>query len=272
VRELSAVAIGQIGTASAHAALDQALDSPHPEVRFQALAGYVEAEGDKRPERVLAMLDDPDREVRGQAARALAELGKQAVGERGLARLREALIDGAASVRSEAALALSRLGDASGRGTLASALDQPAFRAEALEAAARLRLTELREPIARLASGWLVPPADRVMAMKALAQLGDERGALLLRHALGAFRARLRALAADAVAELGMTELCPELSRLARRGGLSAGAAVDALARLAPSSAAAKSALEALCDQRGTVGELSRAARAARKGPEIPAG
>jgi HEAT repeat protein len=227
VRELAAIALGRIGGDVCSAALERALDSAHPEVRFQALAGYVEAADEPRLERVTPALADGDVEVRGQAARAIATLverlaasdGKGAPGARtrALAELRTLLSDSMPSVRAEAALALARLGDASGEAQLGAALDEALLRNDALEAIARLGLRSLAERAFRVGRNIFTSPPDRIAVARTLFALGDPRGLTLLRAALHGLRRAPRALAVAAAGELGVTELLPELLDLVRK-------------------------------------------------------
>lgn len=260
VREVAAIALGQLGGARAHRALAEALRSEHPAVRFQALAGYVETSTDAEPRKVIALLRDADPEVRAQAARALATLIDAAPHAKAamIAALRELLTDGAPRARAEAALALAKLGDASGREALGGALEDPTLRGEALEAIATLSLTDYAGVIARIAANIFTSPFDRIAVARALIHLGDPRGRELLSAALAGFRALPRVLAVQAIGELGLAELAPEVAKLAERSrGVDASTLVGALGALAAQSPEARAALENLARGKGRSAELA---------------
>jgi HEAT repeat protein len=278
VRELATIALGRIGGETCGAALERALDSAHPEVRFQALAGYVETQREPRIERVLPLLADPDAEVRGQAARAIATLAESAGGAReaapkaeprALAELRALLSDPAPSVRSEAAVALARLGDASGEAQLSAALDQEMLRADALEAMARLGLRSLADQAFRIGRNVFSSPADRVAVARTLFELGDPRGLELLRAALRGLRRAPRALAVAAAGELRLTALLPELLAFIRRPGkVDPETLAEALAAFGVSSPEARAGLEHMAQTPGESGAAARARLALAKRPE----
>lgn len=262
VREIATIALGQLGGERCHRMLLKALASEHPAVRFQALAGYVETSASADPGRVIALLSDDDAEVRGQAARALATLLAAAPNAKPqlIAALKGALADGNARARAEAALALAKLGDASGSDQLGAALEDLTLRGEVLEAIAALSLTRYAEVIARLARNVFTSPFDRVAIARVLVRLGDARGAELLRAALAGFRALPRVLAVQAIGELGLRELASEVAKLAERPrGVDASTLVGALGALAAVSPEARPALELLARGRGRSAELAAA-------------
>jgi len=219
VREAATIALGQLGGERAHNALEAALQSEHPEVRFQAIAGFAETSASADPRRLTPLLSDPDGEVRGQAARALATLAETAPDAKAAAleALKALLSDTHARTRAEAALALARLGDASGSDVFAAALEDPTQRGEVLEAIAALGLTRYADRLARIARNVFTSPFDRMAIARVLVRLGDARGVELLRAALSGFRVTPRILAVQAVGDLGLTELAPALAKLKDR-------------------------------------------------------
>jgi len=262
VREVAAIALGRVGGPRCHRLLEEALRSEHPAVRFQALAGYVETSDTAEPRKVIALLSDADAEVRGQAARALATLisaapsAKPAV----IAALKGALADTSGRTRAEAALALARLGDASGSELFAGALDDPMLRGETLEAIAALSLTSHAGVLARIARNVFTSPFDRIAIARTLIRLGDARGAELLRAALSGLRTAPRLLAVHAIGELGLLELAPEVAKLAERArGVDAATLVGALGALAAKSPDAQAGLERMAAGRGRSAELAAA-------------
>jgi len=261
VREVATIALGQVGGALCHRALEQALDSTHPEVRFQAIAGYVETSDSAEPRKVIAFLRDQDAEVRSQAARALSALATTAPGAKTavISSLKSALEDSHARTRAEAALALAKLGDASGRDALGVALDDTTLRGEALDAIAALSLKSYSDVIARLARNVFTSPFDRTAMARTLARLQDARGLELLRAALAGFRAAPRVLAVQAIGELGLVELAPEVIKLVDRArGVDALTLIEALGALAGAgSQAAREGLERLAGARGRAAELA---------------
>jgi HEAT repeat protein len=244
------------------------LASPHPEVRFQALAGYVEALDEPRLERVTPLLADADAEVRGQAARGVATLversaetsGAAALRTRALAELRTLLSDARPSVRSEAAVALARLGDASGEAELGAALDDAMLRGEVLDAIARLKLRALADRAFRIARNIFTSPPDRVAVARALVLLGDPRGLTLLRAALRGLRRPPRALAVTVSGELRVTALLPELLELVGKPNkVDPETLAEALAALAQASPDARAGLERMAQLPDPSGLAARA-------------
>jgi HEAT repeat protein len=256
VRELSVVAIGAIGGPRAEAVLLRALRSPHPEVRFQAVASYVESCEPDDAGAVVPLLRDPDPKVRGNAARSLSRFSAHAHDD-----LRRALTDDDGQVRSEAALALARSGDASGVAGLRTALGDPELVVEALDAIGGLGLRELSGEAAAIAQAVLKPLGLKVAAARALLRLGDARGTRALREVLRAFRSDARSSAVQVVGELRIGELAGELQRLALRPrGVDPETLVDALAALLPDSEQARVGLQTLARRLDPAGERARVA------------
>lgn len=256
VRELAVIALGALPDGVALQALREATTSEHPEVRFQAVMSYAEASPEPLPAVVLSRLHDDDARVRAHAARAARELGVTAA-----ASLRAALDDASARVRAEAALSLHACGEVAEPAALAAALDEPDLTLEALDAIGNARVSALREPVAALASRVLGPRWRKAAAARALVRIGDDLGVAALREVLTSLRGDGRSLAAQAVGELGLTELVPELVRLCRRPrGADPVVLAEALTALLPRTDAAREGLGLLARRADQAGELARAA------------
>jgi HEAT repeat protein len=212
VREVAVVSLAGIDDPRALPALERALHSPHPEVRFQAAESYVQAHEAPEPSRLEPLLDDDDARVREGAVLALSALGAAAAD--GLAR---AVDDPVWRVRARAALALAEQGDERGAGLLVQALGDPELVVPALDALAQLQHRPAIEPIAAIAQAYLKPLPLKVAAARALCRMQDARGVPVLRSVLRAFRPDGRSYAAEVIGELGLTELEDELQRLKYR-------------------------------------------------------
>ena len=204
VREAAAIALGQLGEAGgarAWSALERALSSDEPEVRFQAVASLAEIDATRAAPLVVGLLDDGDAKVRAQAAAALGDAGERRHADR-LARLLDDTVD----VRHEAALALARLGDRRALPSLVAALGTADRAFDAATALAALGIGE--DASARAALGQEVTrffgdAMVKVRAAEALAKAGDERGKEHLRKAAKSRRDDVRGLAQSVLSELG---------------------------------------------------------------------
>jgi HEAT repeat protein len=251
VRENAAIAVYRIGGAEAARALRRALLSPHPEVRFQAVECCAELCPEQAGDDIARLVSDDDPKVRANAAHALGSIG----GNRARKKLRAALSDTDPEVRREAALALARMKDATGLPVLRQALSEPAALFDALEALGELRDRESADLVAALARGFFLPLAAKAAAARTLVMLDDPRGVAILSKLLRGWRGDARGYAVQIAGELAITELGPELERLARRPrGVDAELLVASLARLAPASDAAVAGLRALSRSRGEAG------------------
>ncbi len=140
IRPEAAQALGQIGDARAVPALREGLADPLPEVRdacaraldridrphtvlpaLKALRTLDDDPGALKVEDVIGRLDDPDAEVREEAARALGRIGSAAAVEALVRHLR----DPASTIRPEAAEALGRIGDPRAVPALIETLSNP---------------------------------------------------------------------------------------------------------------------------------------------------
>jgi HEAT repeat protein len=212
VREVAVVCLADVDDPRALPALERALRSRHPEIRFQASESYVQAHPAPDPARLEPLLDDEDARVREGVVLAFAELGDAGTGP-----LQRAVEDRVWRVRARAALALAELDDDRGAALLVQALGDPELVIQALDALARVRHDAALEPIAYIAQAFLKPLPLKVAAARALCRMGDQRGVEVLRSVLRAWRPDGRSYAAEVVGELGLTQLEGELQRLRRR-------------------------------------------------------
>jgi HEAT repeat protein len=206
-REAAAIALGQLGAAGGDAAwtaLAAALTAAEPEVRFQAIASLAEIDAARAAPLVLPLCTDADAKVRAQAAAALGDAGDDGDGRHRAALAQ--LLDDVREVRHEAALALARLGDRRALPALTAALDD---RDRAYDAAAALAALGIGDDrAARAALGALVgrffgDPLLKVRAAEALARGGDSAGLEHLRRAARSRRDDVRGLAQSVLSELG---------------------------------------------------------------------
>jgi HEAT repeat protein len=113
------------------------------------------------------------------------------------------LLDDGPEVRTEAALALARMGDARAVPRL---LEELAGRDHALAAAEALRqwasLPEVQAALLALVGRWLADPLAKVRAAEGLARAGLARGREHLQKAAQARRDDVRGLAQDVLKDL----------------------------------------------------------------------
>lgn len=257
VREFAALAAAQIGGDRALALLERALSSPAPEVRFQAVAGVAELAPEQAATLLAPLLSDADPEVRAQVVGALASIDEPHL----VGHLAGMLDDDDARVRIEAALALASFGDPRAEPHLLEALHRRNRVAEAARALGKLDCKKAAEPIALLARGFRVPPHLRAELGAALVELGDPRGAGLLRKVLKGLRADARSYAVELAREVRARELVPELAALAQRPrGVDLLTLADTLNSFAAEAEPARLALEGLARRGDAVGEAARRA------------
>ena len=211
VREVAVIAAAQIGGETAVEALRRALHGGTPEMRFQAVAGVAERCPAEAAAELRGFLGDPDGEVRGQTARALASLG-----DGGSADAIAKLLDDRAA-RFEAALALASLGDARGVPVLCGALENGEQIFEAATALGELGAAEASDSLARIAGRFFGSLFARAACAAALIRVGDPRGVPALQSVLGGLRSEARSYAVQLAGELRHPELLPHLLRLAER-------------------------------------------------------
>jgi HEAT repeat protein len=251
VRELATIALADLGGETAESSLRGALHHEAPEVRFQAVAGLVELGKAHALSDVLPLAQDADAEVRAQVALAIGSLGEPHLS----GHLAGMLEDESPPVRLEAALALAALGDARGERILLQAVIDRQRAGEAATALAQLGTQKGIEPIAKIATAWLVSAPERAVLGAALVRLGDARGEHALRRVLRGFRADARGLAVELAGDAGAHSLAAELEKLVRRPrGIDPVSAVEALGKLAATSQMAERALQGLRSQPGEIG------------------
>jgi HEAT repeat protein len=257
------IAVGRIGGEGAHAALRRALDSEHGEVRFQAGPALVELRGEDARTEVLVLLADERPTVRANAVRALAELAPHAPTAARFARLLE---DPDREVRLEAALALED--DARALPVLRAALASGALPEEdlfrVLDGLGRRGDVAALPLVHRLATSLLKPRPVKAAAAAALARMNDPRGVALLRPFLVGLRADQRDFVLGVVGALGLTELAPEVrSLLARPAGASPESLAAALVALADRDPTLREEERRALGRGDAFAEALRAARAA---------
>jgi HEAT repeat protein len=175
--------------------------------------------------------------------------------------LRAAQEEHAVRVRAEAALSLHALGQAADPTALAAALDQDDLMLEALDAIGAARVDELRPVVVALASRVLGPRWRKAAAARALVRMGDESGSAALREVLNGLRGDGRNMAVQAVGELGLTQLVPELVRLCQRPrGADPEVLAEALIALLPEAEDVRHGLLVLARRPDQAGALARAA------------
>jgi HEAT repeat protein len=261
VRELAALGLAELGWEVAAGALEAALSSPHPEVRFQALSAAARSGAAAAGEHVLALLDDPDPFVRTAAVRAAGMIVPERRPGTMSAKLHAALRDDAYPVRSEAAIALAEEGDRAAIEPLLEALSDPEHLLDALDVAPHLPDERIRERVAFMAQGVLASRLIVAAAGRALARMQDPRGVRVLRDLLSGFRSHGRTLAVQTIGELQLAELASDLVRLSERPrAVDPSALATSLASLASSAPAARQALQKLADRSDEYGKAARTA------------
>jgi HEAT repeat protein len=261
VRELAALGLAELGWDVASNALDDALRSAHPEVRFQALSAVARSGGAAAGDRVLALLDDPDPFVRTAAVRAAGMITPDERPGSMSAKLHAALRDDAYPVRSEAAIALAEEGDRAAVEPLLEALRDPEHLLDALDVAPHVPDERIREHVAFMARGVLASRLIVAAAGRALARMKDPRGVQVLRDLLFGFRSHGRTLAVQTIGELQLSELTSDLVRLSERPrAVDPSALASSLASLSSSAPAAAQALRKLADRSDEYGKAARTA------------
>ncbi len=255
VRENAVLALFRTGGPEAARALRRAMSSPHAEVRFQAVECCARLSPEQVVDEVARLASDDDPRVRANATYSLGLIG----GDRARKILRAALSDPDPEVGREAALALAGMKDDAGVPQLRQALADPSALFDALHALAELRDRQSADLVAAVAGGLFLPLAARAAAARTLVVLEDPRGVAILRKLLTAWRADARSYAVQIAGELGITELAPELERLARRPRrVDTGLLAGSLAALAPCSDRALQGLRVLSRARGEAGQRAR--------------
>ncbi|MCC7540591.1 MAG: HEAT repeat domain-containing protein [Deltaproteobacteria bacterium] len=262
VRQAAVIAAADIGDPRAAAALRAGITDGNPDVRFQAVVSYALLCPEQAVSPLVDALDDGHPEVRANAATALGNLLADATdADKGRAAraLAARLDDSDKNVRHEAALALAVLKDERAGPRLVEALSDPERAIDAAESLGELAYEPAREPLARHALKLMGAPEMRVAAAFGLAKLGDPRGATVLRKTLSAWRSAARAYAVDAVGRLGLAELADAVEPLVERPrGADPVVVVETLGRLAARSSVARAAIERAAARDDEVGIVAR--------------
>ena len=255
VRQIAIMAAAEIGDPRALPALERALRRDEPDVRFQAVASLARLGGADAVDALARLVDDADPEVRAHLADALGSIEDAAA----VAPLTELLADEEGIVRTAAAIGLARCGDDGGADELVLALNDKERCFEAAWALGELEVEAAREPLARLAAALFKPLAIKAAAAAALVRIGDPRGEPALRKVLLALRSDARGYAAQMAGELRLASFAPDLAKLAKRPrGADPVVVAEALAKLAPESDVAMSALEDMAERADEAGERAR--------------
>jgi len=240
--------------ARARVPLLDALDDPDLEVRGEAALAVGRLGLREALPTLVDWLDDPDPGLRAAAARGLGALGD----ERGLAGLVRALGDVSADVRVAAVEALEGLGRSAALVPLLGRLDDPdvGVRLAAIEALATLGLREAVVPLVGRARDDVAEV--RIAVATTLGALGDPRALPALRRALRDPSEDVQLAAAGALGQMGDPAAIEALIALLRG---------DA-PRLAEAAVAALGRME---DRRAVDGLLEALARPRLRGAVIAA-
>jgi len=253
VREVTVVGLGRIGGAAAMTAVRNALNSEHPETRFQAALSYVElCPNDSEPLQPLTSDEDPMVRVNVTQALALCD------DPLSTALLAQCLQDHNPQVRQRAAIELANRRDDRGFQDVVAALQQGELVLDAIDALGILGNRQAADPIAAHTTGLLRSLPVKAAAGGALARLGDPRGVALLRDVLTAWRSDGRNLAVEIVGDLKLNELLPELAQLAHAPrGTDPLTLANALSALDRGNATTISALTRLAEHGGEVAAIA---------------
>jgi HEAT repeat protein len=225
VRQLSLVALGEVapGThAGARRAIERALESSAPELRFQAVIALHRLIRDAALPAVIACTEDADREVRYVCWRILDEhwSGGEQPPAAVLALARQALSDSSETVRLAAALLLGRLEDRSGADVIAACLnalkrpEHPEDEIAAIELAGSLQLAGARPGLERRAFGLFRGRPEAWYARVALVRLGSERARLAILRGLSAWSRETRNAAVMAAGRAGLRAAAETIARM----------------------------------------------------------
>jgi hypothetical protein len=193
------------GTDARRRVLEQmrvALDSGRKEVRFQAAVAMAEIGGrEVEQELVAALRSETNTQVREGLVDAISTLDPP--GQEACDTLQQ-IVDGEEgdySLGFRAAVTLAAARRPGGAKRLIQALVERPHRDDALEALAalgKLAPAEALPPVRQLARGWLTPAITRARAAYALARLSPDEGLRLLDRLAKHFRPAVREAVADA--------------------------------------------------------------------------
>lgn len=224
VRQLSLVALGEVAPAShqpARQAIEHALESQAPELRFQAVIALHRLAGEEALPAVVTHTDDEDAQVRYVCWRILDEhWSEHAPPGDVLEHARDALSDASSEVRLAVALLLARLGDDSGGPVIASALNafrrptHPEDEHAAIELAGKRGLVQAGPGLERRAFGLFRSSGDAWHARCALARLGNDRARTAILRGLCAWSRDTRTAAVLAAGRAGLAEAREPIARM----------------------------------------------------------
>ncbi|HEX2025525.1 MAG TPA: HEAT repeat domain-containing protein [Actinomycetota bacterium] len=171
VRRISAEILADVADEASAAALVAVLEDPEPEIRAAAVRGVADA--GVALERLVSLLDDPDPEVRAEAARALLAIRD----EQARPTLHDMARDPRPEWRAAAVTALGRAGDP-------DALDglddpEPSVRRAAADGGGWIEPDRAVQPL--LGALEDADPSVRAAAARALAALGTSAQEVLVR-------------------------------------------------------------------------------------------
>ncbi|HEY2408290.1 MAG TPA: HEAT repeat domain-containing protein [Polyangiaceae bacterium] len=247
VREMAVLALGETAPsehAELRALLEETLNDPAPELRFQSLIAARRLVPSLFAERLAEATRDEDMEVRQIAFRLAEEAvdgGEFELPEPVRQRACAALRDDSSAVRLAAALLLTRVRDSAGHAVIAAVVKRelrvPSLADEqaAVELAGELGLEETRAALSRRAFGILGFTRDRLFwhARVSLARLGDSRARDALLRGLRAYTRDARTVAVAAVGRARLVEARP-LLRAMSTAHADPDTVAEALAALGP--------------------------------------
>jgi HEAT repeat protein len=227
VRQMVTLALGELAGPNdreARRAIERALGSDAPEVRYQALIAMYHVTDAAAVPRIVDKLSDADGLVRHIAYRLLEEHAFESAEPRALpsdvlARAEKALADASPAVRLAAAIVLAKSGNAAGHAPIVEVVNarKPGVEKDdelaAVELAGELGLEAARPGLERRA--WRLTRLGRQrftwQARVALARLGDARAKESILRGLAAWTRDARTLAVAAAGRARLAEARPLL-------------------------------------------------------------
>lgn len=226
VREMALLALGEVGSPEGRGvqhAVDKALTSAAPALRFQGLLARYRLWGRRSEPDLLNLTSDSDAHVRALAWRLIEELATNEVEtstrEVLLARASEALSDPAVGVRLASAIVLTRLESGLGADVIVDVLNgslplPPEDEQAAIEIAGELGLHSCRPGLERRARwGWYAHPFAW-HARVALARMGDGRAQRAILRGLGSWSRDTRTLAVAAAGQARLSRARPAIESM----------------------------------------------------------
>jgi HEAT repeat protein len=242
VREMALLALGELGSSDDQRvlkAVERALRSEQPPLRYQSLLAYHRLVREGALEEILRFTGDPDPLIRAIAWRLLEERAR----ESGPCadwqeEARRALADPVVGVRLAAALFLCELGMSFGVEVIAAALNgreklEPADEDAAIEWAGRLGMASARTGLRRRArGGWFAAEPFAWHARVALARMGDAAAKQVILRGLGSWHRSARTLAVAAAGQARLNEARPAIEAMRGQPGRADQCAVDEALKL----------------------------------------